>query len=63
LTECSSERLLVDECPGERRAALIEADKTAFTQTHAVLPTAAAVMIAALAVVVFFALAGYRRLS
>ncbi|MEN2989357.1 hypothetical protein WG926_13670 [Tistrella sp. BH-R2-4] len=42
---------------------MIEADKTAFTQTHAVLPTAAAVMIAALAVVVFFALAGYRRLS
>jgi DHA2 family multidrug resistance protein-like MFS transporter len=49
--------------PIEEGAALIAAGKAAFTQTHSVLLTAAAGVIAALAVVVFFTLAGYRSLS
>jgi DHA2 family multidrug resistance protein-like MFS transporter len=44
-------------------AALIEAGKAAFTETHAVLLTTASAVIAALAVVVYFTLAGYRSLS
>ncbi|MBT3070662.1 hypothetical protein KKP04_07260 [Rhodomicrobium sp. Az07] len=44
-------------------AALIEAGKAAFTQTHTVLLTTAAGVIAMLAVVVFLTLAGYRSLS
>lgn len=55
--------IVAGELPGEQAAALIEAGKAAFTQTHAVLLTTAAMMIAALAVVVFFTLAGYRNLS
>jgi DHA2 family multidrug resistance protein-like MFS transporter len=55
--------IVASELPGEQGAALIEAGKAAFTQTHAVLLTTAAVGIAALAVVVFFTLAGYRRPS
>ncbi|MEJ2411175.1 MAG: MFS transporter [Novosphingobium sp.] len=47
----------------EQGAALIDAGKVAFTQAHAVLLTTAAGMIAILAVVVFFALAGYRSPS
>ncbi|MDY0241075.1 MAG: hypothetical protein RBR34_02750, partial [Rhodospirillaceae bacterium] len=45
----------------EEGAALIEAGKAAFTQTHAVLLTTAAAVIGMLAVVVFLTLAGYRR--
>ncbi len=48
---------------GEQGAALIEAGKLAFTQTHSVLLTTAGVIIAVLAVVVFFTLAGYRDAS
>jgi len=55
--------IVASELPGEQGAALIEAGKSAFTQTHAVLLTTAAVAIAALAVVVFLTLAGYRSLS
>jgi DHA2 family multidrug resistance protein-like MFS transporter len=55
--------IVARELPGEQGAALIEAGKAAFTQTHAALLTTAAVVIAALAVVVFFTLAGYRSLS
>lgn len=55
--------IVASELPREQGAALIEAGKAAFTQTHAVLLTAAAAVIAALAVVVFFTLAGYRSLS
>ncbi len=39
------------------------AGKAAFTQTHAVLLTTSAVVIAALAVIVFFTLAGHRAVS
>lgn len=49
--------------PVEQGAALIEAGKAAFTQTHPLLLSTAAVVIAALAVVVFITLAGYRRVS
>ena len=49
--------------PAEQSAALIEAGKTAFTQTHMVLLSTAALVIAALAVVIFFTLAGYRSVS
>ena len=49
--------------PGEQGAALIAAGKAAFSQTHTALLTAAGAGIAALAVVVFFTLAGYRRAS
>ncbi|EWY42021.1 MFS transporter [Skermanella stibiiresistens SB22] len=55
--------IVASELPGEQGAALIEAGKAAFTQTHAVLLTTAALVIAALAVVVFLTLAGYRGLS
>ncbi len=55
--------IVAGELPDEQGAALIEAGKAAFTQTHAVLLTTAAMVIAALAVVVFFSLAGYRSLS
>lgn len=55
--------IVASELPGEQGAALIEAGKAAFTQTHAVLLTTAAEVIAALAVVVFFTLAGYRTCS
>lgn len=44
-------------------AALIQAGKAAFIQTHAFLLTTAAAVIAALAVAVFFNLAGYRSQS
>jgi DHA2 family multidrug resistance protein-like MFS transporter len=49
--------------PIEEGAALIAAGKAAFTQTHSVLLMTSAGVIAALAVVVFFTLAGYRSLS
>jgi DHA2 family multidrug resistance protein-like MFS transporter len=49
--------------PIEEGAALIAAGKAAFTQTHSVLLMTAAGVIATLAVVVFFTLAGYRSLS
>lgn len=49
--------------PGERGAALIEVGNAAFTQTHALLLTTAAGVITMLAVLVFFTLAGSRRLS
>lgn len=55
--------IIAGALPGEEGAALIEAGKAAFTQTHAILLTAAAGVIAVLAVVVFFTLAGYRRPS
>ena len=55
--------IVAGELPGEQGAALIEAGKVAFSQTHAILLTTAAAVIAALAVVVFFTLAGYRSLS
>ncbi len=45
---------------GAEGAALIEAGKAAFTQTHAVLLSTSAGIVTALAVVVFFALAGHR---
>ena len=48
---------------GEQGAALIEAGKVAFSQAHAVLLMTAAGVIAMLAVVVFFTLAGYRNSS
>lgn len=54
--------IVASELPGERGAALIGAGKAAFIQTHAVLLTTAAAVIAALAIVVFFTLAGYRDL-
>lgn len=54
--------IVARQLPGEQGAALIEAGKAAFAQTHAVLMTAAAVVIAVLAVIVFFTLAGYRGL-
>lgn len=47
----------------EQGAALIAAARAAFTQAHSVLLTTAAVGIAALAVAVFFILAGYRSPS
>ncbi|MBD0413924.1 MFS transporter [Oryzicola mucosus] len=47
----------------EQGAALIEAGKAAFSRTHTVLLMTAAVVIAALAVIVFFTLARYRSLS
>jgi DHA2 family multidrug resistance protein-like MFS transporter len=50
--------IVARELPGEQGAALIEAGKAAFTQTHAALLTTAAVVIAALAVVVFSLLPG-----
>lgn len=46
---------------GAQGAALIEAGKAAFTQTHTVLLTTAATVIAMLAIAVFFTLAGYRK--
>ncbi|MBN9061770.1 MAG: MFS transporter [Rhizobiales bacterium 65-9] len=55
--------IVASELPREQGAALIEAGKAAFTQTHAVLLTTAAVAIGALAAVVFFTLAGYRNSS
>jgi DHA2 family multidrug resistance protein-like MFS transporter len=55
--------IVASKLPGEQGAALIEAGKAAFTQMHAILLTTAAVVIGALAVVVFFTLAGYRSLS
>lgn len=54
--------IVASELPDEQGAALIEAGKAAFTQTHAVLLTTAAVVIAALAVAVFFTPAGDRSL-
>jgi len=47
----------------EQAAALIEAGKAAFGQTHTLLLMTAALVIAALAVIVFFTLAGHRSLS
>lgn len=55
--------IVAGQIAGEQGEALIEAGKVAFTQAHAVLLTTAAGMIAMLAVVVFFTLAGYRSLS
>lgn len=55
--------IVAGKLPGEQGAALIAAGKAAFTQTHAVLLTTSAVVIAALAVIVFFTLAGYRAVS
>lgn len=55
--------IVASELPGEQGVALIEAGKAAFTQTHAVLLMTAAAVIAMLAVVVFFTLAGCRSLS
>jgi DHA2 family multidrug resistance protein-like MFS transporter len=54
--------IAANRLPIEEGAALIAAGKAAFTQTHSVLLMTAAGVIAALAVVVFFTLAGYRRL-
>jgi DHA2 family multidrug resistance protein-like MFS transporter len=55
--------IIAGELPGDQGSALIEAGKVAFTRTHAVLLTTAAGVIAALAVAVFFTLAGYRGAS
>lgn len=55
--------IVAGQLPGEQGAALIEAGKAAFIQTHALLLTTAAAVIAALAVGVFLALAGSRSLS
>lgn len=55
--------IVAGELPGESGAALIAAGKAAFTQTHSVLLMTSAGVIAALAIVVFFTLAGYRSLS
>lgn len=55
--------IVASELPGEQGAALIEAGKAAFTQTHAILLTTSGVVIAALAVVVFVKLADYRSPS
>lgn len=55
--------IVARELAGEEGAALIEAGQVAFTQTHAILLTTAAGVIAMLAVAVFFALAGDRSLS
>ncbi|KJS40342.1 MAG: methyl viologen resistance protein SmvA [Rhodospirillaceae bacterium BRH_c57] len=55
--------IVASQLGGEQGAALIEAGKAAFTQTHAVLLTTSATVIVALAVVVFFTLASYRRSS
>lgn len=55
--------IVASKLPAEQGAALIEAGKAAFTQTHAALLTTAAAVLAALALVVFFALAGYRGIS
>ncbi|WP_316189592.1 MFS transporter [Bradyrhizobium sp. SZCCHNS1054] len=52
--------IVAGELPGAQGAALIEAGKAAFSQTHPVLLTTAAVAIGALAVAVYFTLAGYR---
>ncbi|WP_036792110.1 MFS transporter [Pleomorphomonas koreensis] len=54
--------IVANELPFDQGASLIEASKAAFTQTHSVLLTTAAVVIAVLAVVVFLALARYRSL-
>lgn len=53
--------IVASRLSAEEGAALIEAGKTAFTQTHAVLLTTAAAVIGVLAIAVFFTLAGYRR--
>lgn len=53
--------IVASRLSAEEGAALIEAGKAAFTQTHAVLLTTAAAVIGMLAVVVFFTLAGYRK--
>lgn len=55
--------IVASELPGAQGAVLIEAGKAAFTETHTILLTTAAVVITALAVAVFFTLAGYRRVS
>lgn len=55
--------IVAGQIAGEQGEALIAAGKVAFTQAHAVLLTTAAGVIATLAVVVFFTLAGYRGSS
>lgn len=55
--------IVANRLPVDQGTALIEAGKAAFTRTHSVLLTTAAVVIAVLAVVVFMALAKYRSLS
>jgi DHA2 family multidrug resistance protein-like MFS transporter len=55
--------IVASKLPAEQGAALIEAGKAAFTQTHAALLTTAAAALGALALVVFFALAGHRGIS
>ena len=54
--------IVAGELPGAQAAALIEAAKSAFTRTHAILLTTSAGLIALLAVLVFFTLANQRSL-
>ena len=72
LTQASAEQasrtigdtyIVASELPLDQGDALIAAGKAAFTQTHSVLLTTAAAVIAGLAVVVFLALAKYRSPS
>ena len=54
--------IVANQLGPEQAAALIEAGKTAFSQTHSVLLTTSAIVIATLAVVVFIIIAPDRRL-
>ncbi|MDQ0347833.1 hypothetical protein J2S76_002260 [Ancylobacter vacuolatus] len=56
-------RIVAGQISGEQGEALIGAGRIAVTQAHSVLLTTAAGVVAMLAVVVFFALAGYRGQS